>query len=64
MKRGWRATQRVADHLTGPADLGWEAKRERGRGREGGRQRIQSRLHTDSTGPYAGFERTNCEIVT
>ena len=32
--------------------------------REGERERIPSRLHTDSTEPEAGLELTNHEIMT
>ena len=32
--------------------------------REGGRERIPSRLHVVSTEPDAGLEPTNCEIMT
>ena len=38
--------------------------REWGRGRERGRQRIQSRLYTDSRKPDVVFESTNHEIMT
>ena len=37
---------------------------EEGRGRERGRQRIQSRLHADSGEPDVGLEVTNREIRT
>ena len=46
----------------------WERDRERERasrgGEERGRQRIWSRLCTDSREPKAGLEFTNCEIMT
>ena len=35
-----------------------------GRGRERGRDRILSRLHTVSTDPNAGLQPMNCKIVT
>ena len=35
-----------------------------GRGKEGGRERIPSRLHAVSTEPNAGLKPTNDEIVT
>ena len=35
-----------------------------GRGREGYRQRIQSRLHADNREPDPGLEPTNHEITT
>ena len=35
-----------------------------GRGRERGRERIPSRLHTVSAEPDVGLETTNCEIMT
>ena len=37
---------------------------EREREREGGRERIPSRLHTVSTGPNRELEPRNCEIMT
>ena len=37
---------------------------EQGRGRKRGRQRIQSRLCTDSREPDLGLEPTTCEIMT
>ena len=41
-----------------------ESESEQGRGREKGRQRIQSGLCTDSGEPDAGLELMNREIVT
>ena len=42
----------------------FEREREWVRGRERGRERIPSRLHTVSTEPDAGLEPTNREIMT
>ena len=46
----------------------FEREREReskwGRGREKGRERIPSRLHTVSTEPNVGLQLTNSEIMT
>ena len=39
-----------------------ERERELGRARDRGRERIPSRLCTDSVEPHAGLELTNCEI--
>ena len=41
-----------------------ETKSEQGRGRERGRQRIPSRLHTVGAEPNVGHELTNHEIMT
>ena len=42
----------------------FEREKAQGRGRERGRQRISSRLHTVSTEPDAGLEPTTVKIVT
>ena len=41
-----------------------ERENEWERGREGGRQRIQSRLHANSREPDVGLKLTTCEIMT
>ena len=41
-----------------------ETEYEQGMGRESGRYRIWSRLLAVSREPDAGFESTNCEIMT
>ena len=42
-----------------------EKEREKvGEGREGGRERIPSRLHIDRAEPDSGLELMNCEIMT
>ena len=43
---------------------GQEGVHEQGRGREKGRERVPSRLHTVSTEPDAGPKLTNREIMT
>ena len=40
-----------------------ESKREQGRGRDTGRQRIPSRLHAVSAEPDTGFDLMNHEIM-